>query len=144
LDSSISRDQHGLALRLLMQRDLFGLQNVLNIGVDSVWDRSDDNWNKDSAITLNYGIALPLDPNWTLSFELNNERGFDGLFPSWASKQSSDTYYVGPTIQYDCELVVVTFGVQAQLPWSSGSASDHGYTPDAERFRAVLRAAKSI
>jgi len=143
-DPAVGRNDRGFAFRVLMQRNLAGFESALDIGFQDVWTRDASRWTEGSAISVNYGIAFPLTSHWTVSFEANNERGFDGLFPSRSVRQSFDTYFAGPTLQYDCEFVVVTLGVQAQLPWATGDTADGGYTPDAERFRTVLRFAKTI
>jgi hypothetical protein len=145
LAPSISRDDHGFEARVLMQRDVFGFHNVLNIGFENVWDRDAGHWVEGGGLSVNYGIAFPLTQHWTVSLEANNERGFDGLFPSVGIHQSSDTYFAGPTIQYDCDFAVFTLGAQAQLPLGGAGSDDaDGYSPDVERFRMVARITKAV
>lgn len=143
-DPYVTRDDRGFEVRALMQRSVFGLQNVLNIGFDNDWSHGSGRWTESSGISVNYGVAFPLTAHWTVSLEMNNERGFDGLFPSGGVRQSTDTYFAGPTIQYDCAFAVVTVGAQAQLPVAASETDDHGFTPDAERLRVLLRIAKSL
>jgi len=143
-DLAFAATERGFEQRLLAQKHVFAFENVLNIGFNNVWARDGAEWERTSALSVNCAIAFPPNEHWTVSFEANNQVGFDGLFPWRGVQESSNAHFIGPTIQYDCDLAVATFGIQAQPPWLSENASDGGYTPGAERFRALRRVFKTI
>jgi len=145
VDPAFNPAERGIDFRLLLEKNLFGLQHVLNINLENLWERQGPgDWAGSSGLSFNYGVGYALTPRWTLALEFGNERGFDTLFSDLSLRQQSNTFFLGPTLQYDCEAVVVTLGMQAQLPWASGSGALHGYTPGAERFRLGLRLARAI
>jgi len=145
VDPAFNPAERGIDFRLLLEKNIFGLQHVLNINQENVWERlGPGDWTGSSGLSFNYGVAYALAPQWKVALEFGNERGFDSLFGDLSLRQQSNTFFLGPTLQYDCELMVVTLGMQAQLPWASGRDAVHGYTPGAERFRLGLRLARQI
>ncbi len=145
LDPAFNGRSRGVAFRLLLQKYLWGFENVLNINFEDDWDKDEtSNWTASSGITFNYGLAYALDRNWTAALELGNEFAFDALLSDGRFHDLTSTFFLGPTIQYDCDAGVVTLGMQAQLPWSSGANAVGGYKADAERFRIGLRLTRAI
>jgi hypothetical protein len=144
LDPYLNAAERGIDVRLLLQKDILGLQNVLDINLENGWERlGPGNWQGSSGLSFNYGIAYPLDPQWTVALEFGNERSFNRLFTDGGG-EASNSFFLGPTLQYDGALAVVTLGMQAQLPWASGPGARDGFTPDTERFRLGLRFAREI
>jgi hypothetical protein len=145
VDPYVNAAERGIAFRLLLEKDLFGLQNVLDVNFENSWERQGPgDWRGSSGLAINYGIAYPLTPRWTVALEFGNERGFDTVFTDFGLRQESSSFFLGPTLQYDCALAVVTLGLQAQLPWATGQDAVHGFTPAAERLRLGLRLARAI
>lgn len=147
LEGALSVGEREIALRALFQRAFLdgAVLGALDIGVAQSWEKNDDGWSRASALQFDLGIACPLDPQWTVALEFDNEHGFDGLV--FSGPQVSNTFFLGPTIQYAAPLGVVTFGFQAQLPWADASEPDagkDGYIADAERFRLALRLTRAL
>lgn len=145
VDSAFDSQSHGAAFRVLLTKYLFGFENVLNINFEDDWAKDATGyWGGSSAITFNYGIAHALDNGWTVAFELGNEFAFDELLTDGRFHAEANTFFFGPTLQYDCEFVTATMGMQAQLPWSNGTNATRGYTNGVERFRVGLRLSRTI
>lgn len=145
VDPAFNAQSRGIAVRVLLQKYLWGLEHVLNINFEDDWDKDESgNWMGSSGITFNYGLAYPIDRNWTLAIELGNEFANDALLSDGRLSGLTNTFFLGPTIQYDCDLATITLGIQAQMPWSSGSGAEDGFKIDAERFRFGLRLTRTI
>ncbi len=145
VDSAFDSQSRGVAFRVLLTKYLFGFENVLNINFEDDWTKDETGyWGGSSAITFNYGIAHTLGDGWTVALELGNEFALDELLTDGRFHAEANTFFFGPTLQYDCEFVIATMGVQAQLPWSNGTNAARGYTEDVERFRVGLRLSRTI
>jgi hypothetical protein len=145
VDPAFNAKSRGIAFRVLLTKYFAGFENVLNINFDNDWEKDvTGQWTGCSGITFNYGIAHALNHHWSVALELGNEFAFDELFTDGHLHAEANTFFFGPTLQYESALVTVTMGVQAQLPWSNGSTATHGYTPDVERFRVGLRFNRAI
>lgn len=145
VDPAFNARSRGIAFRVLLTKYLAGFENVLNINFENDWEKDGtDTWTACSGITFNYGIARPLDENWSIALELGNEFAFDELLTEGHLRTEANTFFFGPTLQYESELITVTMGVQAQLPWSNGSSAAHGYTADVERFRVGVRLNRAV
>jgi len=145
VDPAFNSSSHGIAFRVLLTKYVWGLEHVLNVNFENAWEKNGvGGWQESGAVVFNYGVATALDKHWTVGLELGNQFTFDRVVTSMNFKDSGITLYLGPTVQYDCSFAVITFGVQAQLPVASGSNAVHGYTADAERWRAGLRLSRAI
>lgn len=143
-EPSIASREREIEFKVLLQKNVMKhLRTVANINFEDTWEKDDTAaWTAGGAIEFGLGIAYDATPQWTFALEFNNERAFDGLAFGQSSREVSSSYFLGPTVQYASPFAVVTFGVQGQLPWASGSSPGvvaGGYTADAERFRLGLR-----
>lgn len=144
-DPAIDAHSKALAFRLLLEKRIGRFQHVLNINFDNEWEKDAGSaWHGTSGIAMNYGLGYALDRNWTVALEIGNELDFDELLIGGRLKAATNTVFAGPTLQYDCELAVITFGLQAQLPLSMGNHTRAGFTDDAERWRAGVRLTRGI
>ena len=145
VDPAFDPSSRGLAVRLLFTTYIAHFENVLNINFENNWDKdSASRWQSSSAIIFNYGLAHALDKHWTIGVEFGNESAFDSLLTGVNLGSIASTFYAGPTLQYACAFATISFGVETQLPISSGDNIANGYTADAERWRMALRLARSI
>lgn len=145
VDPAFNAQSRGLAFRVLLTKYFGAFENVLNINFDNDWQKdATGHWEGASGVTFNYGLGYALDEHWTVAAELGNEFAFEELMTSGRLHAVSNTFFAGPTIQYDCEYAVVSLGAQAQLPWSSGSGAVGGFTPDIERWRVALRILRTV
>ncbi len=145
VDPAFNARSRGVAVRLLLEKYLWGFENVLNIAFEDDWDKDDTgHWTGSSGIAFNYGLAHAIGHNWTVALELGNTFAFDNLLSDGHFRALTNTFFLGPTIEYECAAGVLTFGVQAQMPWSSGNNTAGGYTTDAERWRIGLRLTRAI
>lgn len=147
LEPSISAHERGIEFRILLEKDLLGgaLRNVANVNFEDTWEKDPaGHWARTSALEFDLGTAYAVAPHWTLGVEFDNERGFDGLIMGGAAREASSAFFLGPTIQYDCEDIVVTFGAQTQLPVASVGDTVNGYAADAEHFRLALRLTREL
>lgn len=145
VDPAFDPSSRGLAVRLLFTTYIAHFENVLNINFENNWDKDGaSHWQSSSAIVFNYGLAHALDKHWTLGVEFGNESAFDSLLTGVNLGSIASTFYAGPTVQYACTFATISFGVETQLPISSGNNIVKGYTADAERWRMALRLARAI
>lgn len=145
IDPTIDGSSRAFAFRVLLEKRASGLQHVLNINFDNEWQKDGlGHWQGTSGIAFNYGLAYAVDEHWTVALEFGNELAFDDLLIGGRLTAHTNTIYIGPTVQYDCALAAISFGVQTQLPIASGSGVAHSYTDDAERLRLSLRLARTI
>lgn len=145
LDPAFAPNSRAFAVRLLLTKYFARFENVLNINFENAWDKDAfGHWQESGAIGFTYGLAHALDKHWTLAIEFGNQLSFSQLVTSGSFRDSANTMYLGPTVEYDCDLAVFTFGIQTQLPLASGNNTVNGYTTDAERWRAGFRVARAI
>lgn len=145
VDPGFDAKSRGIAFRVLLEKYLWGFENVLNVNFENDWEKDGTNhWEASSGISFNYGIARKVDEHWTVALELGNEFDFDELLTSDHLRAEANTFFLGPTLQCEWERTTVTLGMQAQLPWSSGPNASRGYTTEAERFRVGVRLMRVI
>lgn len=145
VDPAYNPSSRGIAVRVLLTKYFLGFEHVLNINFENGWDKDDTGqWQENGAVEFNYGLGYAVDKHWTLGLEVGNQFTFDRLVTTVNFKHPGTTVFLGPTLEYDCETVIVTAGVQAQLPVASGGNVVNGYRTDAERWRAGLRFARAI
>jgi hypothetical protein len=145
IDPVFNPASHGLAVRLLLTKFLWGFEHVLNINFENSWDKDGaGGWSESGAIVFNYGLGYALNPHWTVGLELGNQFTFSRLATSVNFRDPGSTLFLGPSLQYDGAPLVISLGVQAQLPLASGGDVVNGYRADAERWRASLRFSHSL
>lgn len=145
IDPAYNSASRGIAVRLLLTKYFWGFEHVLNINFENGWENNNTGLQvENGAVAFNYGLGYAVDPHWTVSFEAGNQFTFDRLVTSVNFKDAGIAVFLGPTVEYDCAAVIITAGVQAQLPVASGGNVVKGYRTDAERWRAGLRFSRSI
>lgn len=147
LEPEIGSQERSVQGKVLLQKNFFGdrLRAVVNLIAQDSWEhRTQGGWNNESTLEFDAGLAWTVSPAWNVALEFDNERGFDGEIIGTGAKPVSDSYYLGPTVQYAADPVEITFGVQAQLPAASnpshtpGAVVD-GFSADESRWRLILR-----
>ena len=145
VDPAFNPSERGLAARMLFTTYVAHFENVLNINFENNWNKDGaGHWQSSSAIVFNYGLAHALNKHWTIGVEFGNESSFSSLLTNANLGSIASTFFAGPSVQYESNFVTISFGVETQLPISTGGAVANGYTPDAERWRAALRLTRSI
>ena len=145
VDPAFNPDSRGLAVRLLLTKYVWGLENVLDVNFENGWDKDAAGlWQESGTVELNYGLGYALDRHWTLALEVGNQFRFSRLVTAVQFADAGTTVFLGPTLEYDGGIGTVTAGWQAQLPLASGGDVAHGYRSDAERWRFGLRYARPI
>jgi hypothetical protein len=137
-------------VKILAQKNFFNdrLRNVINVNFESVREKSGGVWEKSSAIEFNFASAYNVTPDFSIGVEFDNERGYDRLLLGSATP-SSNSFFLGPTLQLIGHPWTVTAGVQAQMPWASNpshtpGAVVGGRTADAEQLRATIKLSRDI
>ena len=111
---------------------------------------SDDNnpkrriWQEETDANIDLGATYRFRRNWSLGFELINEREFNSFD---FTHESNSGYYLGPTIHYGGKHFFATATFIEQMPWASshvdtvpGALVDGRlYDNDFEKFRVRLR-----
>jgi hypothetical protein len=148
VEPAIGTSLREVEVKVLAQKNFFNdrLRNVLNINFENVWEKSGGVWEKSSAIEFNIGSAYNVTADFSVGLELDNERGYDRLLPGSAS---SNSYFLGPSLQLIGHPWTVTAGVQAQMPWATNpghtpGAVVGGRTADAEHFRATIKFSRDL
>jgi len=151
VEPSIYDGQHGLEVKIIGQKNFLddAFRTVANINFEDTWKKDAGLWTKESALEFDFGVAYTLVPSWAIGLEFDNERGFDGLILGGPASESSNAFFLGPTVQYASDGYRIVFGAQAQLPIATdpsgvpGAVVD-GFTADAEHFRMGVRIAKEL
>jgi hypothetical protein len=151
LEPSVGPNQRGLELKLLGQKN-FGdaLRTVVNVNFEDTWEKQTAApWRQTSALEFDFGAIYRLSQAWSVGLEFDNERGFDGLIVGSPAHEVSNSFYLGPTIDFDSDFADITFGVQTQLPIATNpaeipGATVGGYTAGDEHFRVGLRLARDL
>jgi len=112
---------------------------------------SDDfrtHWDKETDLNFSLGISYRFMANWSLGFEIMNEREFAGL-EFWRSKFATNSaYYLGPNIHYGGKNFFFTLTALQQMPWASDYTNPpsnvifkgRNYADDFEKYRVRLKA----
>lgn len=145
IDPAFNPSTRAIAFRLLFTKYIAHFENVLNINFENNWDKDEfGHWQPSSAVTFNYGLAHAIDAHWTVGVEFGNEFAFSNSMTNADLTGASGTFFVGPTVQYDCKLATFSLGIQTQLPLSTANNAVSGYTPDVERWRLAFRVGHAI
>lgn len=146
VEPSWSGQEREIETKILLQKNFINdsLRCVLNVNLEDDWDREIGGWDRDGAIEFDLGVSYNITSDWSAGFEFDNERSFDGLVVGGASHEQASAFFLGPTIDYAGAPLKVTFGAQAQLPWSTSPSGNPGtviggFETRAERFRLALR-----
>jgi len=152
IEPSISASERAFETKILFQKDFFNanLRWAVNVNFEDTWEKNPlGHWDPASALEFNTGLAYNVTPEFSVGVEFDNERGFDGLILGGSPDAQTDSYYLGPTIQYVGHPWAVTFGAQMQLPWAgnpahlAGNVVD-GYTAGGEHFRLAFKVSRDF
>jgi len=139
--------ERSVAATILLQKNFFNdrLRLVTNIGGEFGREK-DGAWSDYSVLTVNAGAAYNITWAWSAGIEFDTERDFEGIAFDGHGPQGPTTYYAGPTLQYVAHPWTATLGLQAQLPWASGSAGSvtGGFAAEAARLRVGLRVTRDF
>lgn len=152
VEPSISAAERAFETKILFQKDFFNatLRWAVNVNFEDNWEKNPlGRWEAASALEFNTGVAYNLTPDLSIGVEFDNERGFDGLILGGSPDAQTDSYYLGPTIQYLGRPWAVTFGAQVQLPVAgnpshlAGTVVD-GLTAGDEHFRLAMKVSRDF
>ena len=145
LEPAYGPDHRELEEKVILQKNLFDQRLVLatNIALEQEWNRGAGNWQKNSELRLLLGAAWRLTPKWSVGTEFEAKREYDGLLIWQKSAPAADSFFLGPTLQYDSGEYSITLGMQAQLPFAANLSGDPGETVggfahEEERYRVQL------
>ena len=146
-EPAVGTHERSFETKLLLQKNFFNdtLRTALNVNLEDTWAHDPSgHWNEESALEFNLGAAYNITPVWSLGFEFDNEHGFEGEVIGADQRPVSNSFYLGPTIQYVGRPFTITLGAQTQLPIAGNpthtpGAVVNGMTADDEHFRATLR-----
>jgi hypothetical protein len=138
--------------KLLLQKNFFNdtLRTALNINFEDRWEKNGaGRFDKASALEFDLGTSYNITPDFSIGLEFDNEHGFAGEILGGNPSEDSNTFYLGPTIQFISLPWAVNFGVQSQLPIATNptgapGAIVDGFTAGDEHFRAFLRLTREI
>jgi len=145
LEPAYGPDYRELEEKLILQKNLFDQRLVLaaNIALEQEWNRAAGDWQRNSELRLLAGAAWRLAPQWTVGTEFEAKREYDGLLLWQQSAPAADSFFLGPTLQYDSGEYSVTLGATAQLPFAANLSHEPGETVggfahEEERYRVLL------
>jgi len=151
VEPSLYNGQHGLEVKIIGQKNFLAdkLLTVVNVNFEDTWTKDSGHWTKESALEFDFGASYEVTPQWKFGMEFDNERGFDGLILGGPAKESTNAFFLGPTIQYTDDDYTISFGAQVQLPIATNPGGTpggvvNGFTADAEHFRIGMRIAKEL
>jgi hypothetical protein len=142
-----SAKEHSIETKVLLQKNFFNdtLRTVLNINFEDTWSKVRHGpYEKASALEINLGAMYNVTPDFSVGLEMDNEHGFDGEILGGSASEASNSFFLGPTIQYIGHPWAIVAGFQTQLPIATNptgapGAVEHGMTAGAEHFRATVR-----
>ena len=142
-----SAKERSLETKLLFQKNFFNdtLRTALNINFEDQWvENSLGHYDKQSALEFDLGTSYNVTPDFSVGLEFDNEHGLDGLILGGSPREVSNSFFLGPTVQYVAHPWWVILGAQAQLPIATNPSGTpgavvSGQTVDAEHFRTTLR-----
>lgn len=150
-EPSWNTDEREVESKILLQKNFLNdaLRCALNINFEDDWDRTNNAWQRSSAIEFDAGIAYAVTADLSAGIEFDNERAFEGLVMGGAAREQASAFFLGPTIHYEPLPWKLTFGAQAQLPWASSPPGNPGaviggFEAQAERFRIALRISRDF
>ncbi len=139
-----SAKEYSFETKLLLQKNFLNatLRTALNINFEDTWVKNSlSRYDQESALEFDFGASWNATPDFSIGFELDNERAFLGEVLGGAPVEAFSSFYLGPTLQYIGHPWSVTLGAQMQLPIATGQAGEvvNGYAANAENFRTTLR-----
>lgn len=151
-EPSWSAKAHSFETKLLFQKDAFNdtLRNVININFEDVWEKNSlGHYDKTSSLEFDFGSSYNVTPDLSLGVELDNEHGFEGEILGGNPSEATDSFYLGPTVQYVAAPWSVTLGAQTQLPIAINPTGmpgtvRGGFTSAAEHVRATFRVTRDF
>jgi hypothetical protein len=152
VEPSVSALEREFETKILFQKNFLNdtLRWAVNVNFEDTWEKTPlGHWDPTSALEFDTGVAYNVTPDFSVGLEFDNERGFDGLILGGSPDAQTDSYYLGPTIQYIGHPWAVTFGAQMQLPVASNLAGIpgnvvNGYTAGDEHFRLALKVSRDF
>jgi len=147
-----SAKERSLETKLLVQKNFFNdtLRTALNVNFEDRWEKNAaGHFDKVSALEFDLGASYNITPDFSAGLELDNERGFAGEILGGNASEESNSFYLGPTIQYVSLPWAITLGFETQLPIASNptrapGAVVGGMTAGDEHFRTLLRVAREF
>src|SRR5215469_10991726 len=124
-----SAKERSLETKLLFQKNFFNdtLRTALNINFEDQWvENSIGHYDKQSALEFDIGASYNLTPDFSAGLEFDNEHGLDGHILGGSPQETSDSFFLGPTIQYVAHPWWVIWGAQAQLPIATNPTGTPG------------------
>jgi len=103
------------------------------------------NVNIETDLNLGAGLSYRFAPNWSVGWEVQNEREVNGWAVFARSQWMGNAYYMGPTIHYADQHFFATLTAWEQMPWannymdSSVIYKGRDYDVDFEKYRARLK-----
>ena len=153
VEPRVGTELRSVETKLLLQKNFFNdtLRLAGNINLEDRWehDPAASSWDSVSALEFDAGAAYNITPEWSIGLEFDNERGFDGEVLGTGERPRTDSYYLGPTIQYLGHPWAITVGAQTQLPIASNPAHIPGdvvggTTATDEHVRLTLRVTRDF
>lgn len=152
LEPEIGSQERSVEGKILLQKNFLGdrLRAVVNLIAQDEWEHATQGgWDSESSLEFDAGLAWAVSPAWNVALEFDNERGFDGEVLGTGAKPVSDSYFLGPTVQYTADPFQITLGVQAQLPAASNTSHTpgaivDGFSADESRWRMILRVTSEL
>lgn len=146
-EPSWSAKERSLETKLLFQKNFLNdtLRTVLNINFEDQWvENSIGHFDKESALEFDLGASYNVTPDLSVGLEFDNEHGFDDLILGGPARETSNSFFLGPTIYYVAHPWSIWWGAQAQLPIATNPTGTpravvSGQTVDAEHFRTTLK-----
>lgn len=77
------------------------------------------NTNIETDVNFGIGASYRFAPNWSIAWELQNEREINGWAVFARSQYMGNTYYAGPSIHYANDKFFATLTFWEQLPWAN-------------------------
>lgn len=103
------------------------------------------NVNVETDVNFGLGASYRFAPNWSLAWEIQNEREINGWAVLARSQWMGNAYYTGPTIHYADDHFFATLTMWEQMPWSNNYMESsvilngRDYDVDFERYRVRLK-----
>jgi hypothetical protein len=147
-----SAKRRSIETKLLVQKNFFNdtLRTALNVNFEDRWEKNAlGHFDQGSALEFNFGASYNITADFSAGLEFDNERGFAGEILGGDASEESNSFYLGPTIQYVSLPWAVTLGFQTQLPIASNpthtaGAVVGGMTAGDEHFRTLLRLTRAF
>ena len=142
-----SAKERSLETKLLLQKNFFNdtLRTAVNVNFEDQWvENALGHYDQQSALEFDLGASYNVTPDFSVGLEFDNEHGFDDLILGGPARETSNSFFLGPTIYYVAHPWSIWLAAQAQLPIATNptgtpGAVVSGQTVDAEHFRTTLK-----